>query len=442
MSLKRVSTGKSLLLLAAAAALAACGGGGDEPTPTPVPPTPVGSLPVCVEADLIAPVLLSPADNEINPVYGQEVITEVQYPDADCQPGAFEKFIDPSPSFDGDANIVNPSPVNIFNAPAGFNGAGQLTTALEDCTQYYWKARGLVGDTAGPFSEIHTFFTNYNYACAVPAVLKPVCDSADLVAPEIIAPIQGEINPQYGAEVITEVRYPDSSCNPEYFEKVVTTDPNLIGGTNFIFTPGPVNILSPFGEFSGSAQLTSTLDDCTQYFFRVRAVVGETLGPLSEIVTFFTDLNGSCEIPEFFISEALAAPIQNANCRQGPSSSAFDIVDTLLAGRKYTPLGQGPDHLWLLFKAPNFDSNCWVFAENIDLSCRGEVVNLFNLGGCELPIVEYPRIPTPLPTATFTPEPDEPFVAECNDGKDNDGDGRIDLNDTSCVNANDNDESN
>lgn len=43
---------------------------------------------------------------------------------------------------------------------------------------------------------------------------------------------------------------------------------------------------------------------------------------------------------------------------------------------------------------------------------------------------------TPTPTATATPIPATP---QCNGGIDNDGDGAIDLRDSDCTDANDND---
>jgi hypothetical protein len=435
---------KLTAVLSVLIALAACGGGG-EPTATPEP-TEVGTLPVCV-GDLVAPLQLLPEDGAINPTYGSEVITEVHYPDAACQPEGFEKYVDISPSFDGDNMIINPSDVNIFGGDDGFNGSGQITVTLDDCTQYYWKARAFVGENFGPFSPIRTFFTNQSGDCVVPPVLKPVCPSEALLAPEIGAPVQGEINPDYGSEVITEVHYTDANCTPEYFEKFVTTDPNFIAGDNFIVNPGPVNILNPVGELSGSGQLTTPLDDCTQYYFRARAVVGGVQGPYSDIITFFTDLNGACaEIPDFFNSAAMAVPSQDANCRQGPSATYFDIVDTLLAGKSYNAIGQGPDHLWLLFKAPASDGNCWVYVQNLQLSCKGELADIANMSNCVVPIVEYPLIPTATPTATFTPEPQRPEATDapqCSDGKDNDRDSFIDYpRDTSCFDANDDDEAN
>jgi hypothetical protein len=396
---------------------------------------------LCAAGDLVAPLLVSPAEGEIGPVYGAEVITEVNYPDATCQPEAFEKFVGTVPSLDEDNFIINPSPVNILVAPDGFNGSGQLTTTLEDCTQYYWKARAVVGGTAGPFSDIHTFFTNFGGGCAVPEALKPVCSPNTLVAPNILAPLQNEINPEYATEVITEIEYPDATCSPEYFEKYVTED-DAFAGANFIINPGPVNIPAPLGEFSGSGQITTTLNDCTQYYLRARAVVNGAQGPFSETVTFFVDFNGTCELPADFVEEAGAVPSQNANCREG-NSNQFDIVDTLFAGVAYTPIGVGPDHLWLLFKAPASSGNCWAYVQNLEISCKGQAADIANLTACLLPIVNYPPPPTAMPTPTFTPEPEVPYVAQCADGLDNDNDRWTDYpNDTSCFDANDNDESN
>lgn len=429
-------------VFACALALSACGGGGGAlPTETPTPP-PSGSLPLCAAGSLIAPVLVSPAEGEIGPVYGEEVITEIQYPDANCQPEAFEKFVGVEPALDGENFIINPGPVNILAAPEGYNGSGQLTTTLQDCTQYFWKARAVVGGASGPFSEVHTFFTNFAGNCTPPAVLKPVCPASGLLAPVILTPEQNAVNPEYGTEVITEVQYPDPNCMPEYFEKYVSTD-EAFSGTNYIINPGPVNIPAPVGELSGSGQITTPLDDCTQYYLRARAVANGAQGPYSETVTFFTDFESACELPPAFVEEAAAVPSQNANCREGPSATYFDIVDTLYAGRQYTAIGQGPDHLWLLFKAPASSGNCWVYVQNLELSCRGQNINAADLRGCLLPVINYPPIPTPTSTPTFTPEPlrSTPTPPQCSDGRDNDGDGRADSNDRECSSASDNDES-
>lgn len=134
----------------------------------------------------------------------------------------------------------------------------------------------------------------------------------------------------------------------------------------------------------------------------------------------------------------VAIPTQNTNCREG-NSSQFEIADTLQEGKEYSPIGRGRDNMWVLFKGPTFETKCWAYIQNLTLLINDQPVAIEDVTEDLLPFVGYPATPTPTPTPTFTPEP---FTPECSDGIDNDGDRRIDLNDTSCSNANDNDESN
>ncbi|MBX3045959.1 MAG: hypothetical protein KF698_03065 [Anaerolineales bacterium] len=426
-----------LCLLLLAALLAACGGGG-EATPTAAPTaTPDGSLPLCSPTGLLAPIIAGPTDGQIGPEHGLEVITEVYYPSTTCQPEGFERLVSLEPSTLGDNHIINPGPINILGGLSGYSGTGQLTTTLENCTQYYWRARAFVGDSYGPYSTVHTFFTNVGGDCTPPASIKTVCAAADLLAPVIVSPEQDAVNPAYGTEVITEIYYPDPNCVPEYFEKEVTEAEDF-SGTNYILNPGPVNISLPVGEFSGSGQITITLNDCTQYYLRARAVADGQNGPYSETTTFFTDFTGSCSLPASFTLAPAIVTINNANCRLGPSATHFDIVDTLYAGQSYKPIGIGPDLLWLLFRGPVYGGNCWVFVQNLEITCREQTATLTDLGRCQLPVVRYPALPTATPTRvppTATPMP------QCSDGLDNDGDGYVDLQDRECKDASDNDES-
>lgn len=134
----------------------------------------------------------------------------------------------------------------------------------------------------------------------------------------------------------------------------------------------------------------------------------------------------------------VAVPTQNVNCREG-NSSQFEIADTLQEGNQYTPIGRGRDNMWVLFDGPSFGTKCWAYIQNLALLVNDDPVAIEEVSEELLPFVAYPPTPTPTPTPTFTPEP---FTPECSDGIDNDGDRRIDLNDTSCSNASDNDESN
>ncbi|MCW5874424.1 MAG: hypothetical protein KIS88_07230 [Anaerolineales bacterium] len=425
------------LLLAAAVLLAACTGGPAAPAADPTA-TPDGSLPLCSPAGLLAPIIAGPTDGQIGPEHGLEVITEVYYPSTACQPEGFERQVSLEPSTLGDNHIINPSPVNIFGGLSSYNGGGQLTTTLENCTQYYWRARAFVGATYGPYSTVHTFFTDVGGGCIPPASIKTVCAAAGLLAPVIESPSDGEVNPVYGSEVITAMHYPDPNCVPEYFEKQVTENEDF-SGANYIINPGPVNIPMPVGEFSGSGQITIPLNDCTQYYLRARAVADGQNGPYSETITFFTDFNAACELPASFSLAPVIVPSRNANCRLGPSATHFDIVDTLFAGQSYAPIGIGPDQLWLLFRGPVYGANCWVFIQNLEFNCKEQAATPNDLGRCQLAVVRYPALPTATPTPT--PQPTATPMPQCSDGLDNDGDGYVDLADRECKDASDNDES-
>jgi hypothetical protein len=130
---------------------------------------------------------------------------------------------------------------------------------------------------------------------------------------------------------------------------------------------------------------------------------------------------------------------QNTNCRQGPSGNSL-ILDTLLKGIGYIPLGRTPDNLYMLFLGPA-NQSCWapVFLFTIPFG------SLSGVPDSVLPLILYPTA-TPTPTKTVTP------VQQCRDRIDNDGDGLIDYKpptatggsgggDPDCVGPNDNNES-
>jgi hypothetical protein len=417
--------------------ISACGG---LPTATETPTPASASLPICSGAALLAPILISPTNGEVNPVYGQEVITDIQYPDATCIPESFEKFVSIDPAFGGTNYIINPGPVNVPADLGEFWGSGQLTVPLDDCTQYFWKARAIVGASEGPFSGIHTFFTNYSGTCEVPATVKTVCDPADLVAPTIVSPENNAVNPPYGSEVITQVMYPDANCTPEYFEKYVTTDPSF-AGPNMIINPGPINI---FGENFGSGQITVPLADCTQYYMQARAVAGGMHGPFSSSITFFTDFNGTCELPDAFSPTPYVVALKDANCREG-DTTAHRNIGTLFKDQQAFVMAVNPAVTHVLIEEPSTKVRCWVWLDLADLFLRNQILDPDEL----LDLVDVFTIP-PVPTPTFTPEPLDEAVPEatevtvpiCADGIDNDGDGYIDyLYDRQCSSQLDNDES-
>lgn len=129
----------------------------------------------------------------------------------------------------------------------------------------------------------------------------------------------------------------------------------------------------------------------------------------------------------------VAVPVQTVNCREG-NSSQYDIADTLFADTEYSPLGRGRDNLWVQFRGPVNPVRCWVYVENLTLLLNGQPTEIEDVPESLLPYLAYP------PTAT--PSPTSPRPPQCSDGIDNDGDGYIDLQDTSCTDAKDDNEGN
>lgn len=149
-------------------------------------------------------------------------------------------------------------------------------------------------------------------------------------------------------------------------------------------------------------------------------------------------------------------PYADSNCRYACSSSNSDVADTLLEGAIYSPLGVDYGNGWFLFSGPSFGEQCWVHESLLDLQISEESVDLDAVSASGL--VEEYACPV-LPTATAAADASSPSTAtstsappQCNDGIDNDGDGRADYyppaavlppgrGDAQCSDANDNDES-
>lgn len=129
-------------------------------------------------------------------------------------------------------------------------------------------------------------------------------------------------------------------------------------------------------------------------------------------------------------------PDQDTNCRRSTDSNS-QIVDTLLQGIGYLPLGRTPDNLFMLFRGPVTNQRCWapVFLLTIPFGPLDQVPSDL------LPYINYP---TATPTATNVPRQatSTPAAPQCNDGKDNDGDGQTDYGrDKQCSSPTDNNES-
>jgi hypothetical protein len=230
-------------------------------------------------------------------------------------------------------------------------------------------------------------------------------------------------------------RWPDSGLpapvQTELMEKLKSKPPATSAPANWLWLllGGSLGLIVLWWLLSKAGQ-PSTSDETATATITTSASATVTVGGLVSEPT---------ETPTAIV--LVAVPLQNVNCREG-NGSVFEIADTLMEGERYTPNARGTDNQWLRFLGPAFGQPCWAFVENFNVLLNETLVPLEDVPESVLPFAAYPPTPTPSPTPTFTPEPGAPFVPQCSDGLDNDGDKRTDLADTSCTGPNDNDESN
>lgn len=149
-------------------------------------------------------------------------------------------------------------------------------------------------------------------------------------------------------------------------------------------------------------------------------------------------------------------PLRNLNCRNF-CTQASDIADTLLEGITYTPVGWDPILGFLAFDGPSFGERCFVPPSSgstplMALSFQGQEVTTDQITPDMVATLACPPFSTPTPTVDVDEgengrETETPFVPQCSDGIDNDGDRLIDYSatgagDRECRDANDNDEAN
>lgn len=208
------------------------------------------------------------APEQNTPANGATVGTEFppmgwSYPDG-CIPEETLLQLDVDPTFPGPNLVVGSGGPRIGQIPSA---------ALADCTLHYWRVRSANPDGVGPWSQIWSFYTDFDGLCAPP----PTCPTPDLVAPIPDYPSAFEI-----VDDLTPILnwvYPDT-CEPEgyrldigLYQADYDVASTVSGGT---------------GNPSTNWTPASSLDPATRYEWRVAPINGETLGPYSSSVPFFT----------------------------------------------------------------------------------------------------------------------------------------------------------
>ncbi len=258
---------KIVLIVGALLMFCAC-----TPTPTPtIAPFPVVT---CPPGYLVQPSLTSPADgavvDSLSPVLSW-TFPAVPYP----APGA------PSTCIPEGYNVeLSTGPFFMDNLGGATNGKLNTFTPFNELLlgkMYQWGVQGTSEGVLGPFAGYRYFFTGED------------CAPAAFVAPQLLIPANNEmvstLNP-----ILTWV-YPDD-CLTHYRVDLSTesafADTSLAGGTG-----------SPDTRWGPG----DPLEDCTRYYWKIRAVSpdGTVLGPASPTFSFLTNM-GTCAPPEGYES--------------------------------------------------------------------------------------------------------------------------------------------
>ncbi len=255
------------------------------------------------------------------------------------------------------------------------------TIQLLPARQYWWHVFSTYQGALSNNSNYAAFFT------------EPECGLvADLLAPEIIWPVDGEVidilEPMFSYEQSL------AGCIPDQYLLNLQTIPDFSGVNLFGEIAFPTTAVGP----------GTPLADCTMYYLKVAGVQDGTPGPYSDVVSFFTDEQGSC-MP----APAPGIAKSNTFCRIGTFADvpAWKEAVYLFMEGDYVPvIAKNPFDSYLMSYALKEDGitplepfkPCWLLSANVKF--------LNPKYPKELPIENPPSTPIPpRPTPTPTPVP-------------------------------------
>jgi hypothetical protein len=306
--------------------VAAIDGASDGPWSTPVSFM-VDSTDSCTcdPADLVAPDLSSPGPFEV--VDTVLPILEWTNPGS-CIPESYAVHL---------SDIWDMSNTALFGATGSPSTNWAPGVNLEEGTQYWWQVAAGVGFDLGDFSSRSSFFTG------------PICGDTGIYhpAPELLSPADGAdvTNVSDTGDIYAVLRYRPGTprCIPEGYLVELDTDPSF---------PGP-NLLAYY-DIPSTTILTDPLTDCTQYFWRVSALVGPEYTPVSETRSFLTNVAGNCAI-----SMVPGLANEDLFCRLGPGQD-FEIAGDIEVGEMAELVGQSEVPGYLVMNNPNRSGICFV----------------------------------------------------------------------------------
>jgi len=346
---------------------------------------------VCDPSEMPPPILGSPG-GEADPEHGSDDTLTPTFHwiyTGECMPDRYQILIGiyPSALYPTVREEVTPEirpPIVGEGGVAGYAFAWTLTEPLDEGTAYYWRVMPFSGIERGERSEWGAFLT------------PPWCSGArrTISPPRLVFPGNGNTVP---------------ALNPWF----MWDDPTacaLIGGnytlevsTSPTFTPD-TTITQGAGNYTDFDRYLG-LSYCTHYYWRVRFVSVEAAiapGPYSDVWHFFTPEIpeiGGCSLPtavptapaEASPAVPAAAPeamaLQDANCRQGPSTQ-FNVATHLTQGQVVPITGRLAQGGWWQIQPADLQIPCWI-AESV-VEPYGDLVGVR--------FVIPPALPTPAPT--------------------------------------------
>jgi hypothetical protein len=141
--------------------------------------------PICKVNKLEAPTLRLP-ENGVEPEFWTQFEDgelgfglEFSYPIGDCTPDGYEVFISTDPSFNSQNYFGElRGNIPIFRIADDYEKIFKgLSTGLDNCTNYFWRAWATSGGQAGPVSETFSIRTDFEGDCPLVTIYQATRDA-------------------------------------------------------------------------------------------------------------------------------------------------------------------------------------------------------------------------------------------------------------------------
>ncbi len=325
----------------------------------------------CTESELTTVVDTAPHDTVVNSL---TPVMTWRYPDDTCQPELYhieiydEDII--GPTFDPS---LRPEPIHIGQSEGTYYSV-PASASLQPGTSYTWSVSARTAANRGRGGSVIDWFTTGPRCPAGTAMLAPILtyppDGVEMYFPE-------SVKLHWDNQLSC---WPAGDTYLQISKRADFRDPVWYGAVAH--------------EFIWIQDTPPTFENCTRYYWRVRAdPAGGGEGPYSETRSFILRRDTAVCLVAMppVVSSPFAHLKSDATCRSGPTSE-YPILDYLTAGQELDIVGRNRAGDSWLVDNPNIGRSCWIFGERVEAIGSIDQVQIAN--------------PDPPPTAT--PEPTLP----------------------------------